>query len=195
MTGIRFDNGILKCRCAEKLFEFKRPADLAQSRLAVCEGKTIPVSTGLDALNAAFGVVPFACKTDCSFINCRMTRAAQEAFKRFVALPEGCDFFKVLRAEIDEYLVFAARSAGNWIVGAFTSEPLTLTVRLEDLRDMTPAGFRMDSCRLNVLRDALPDEPQENGSVETSMGRIAMDARVFIDLARDGGFLISCLKE
>ena len=94
-----------------------------------------------------------------------------------------------MRGEPDDFLVFARRTGTTWQVGGFTVEATTLTVRFEDVWDLTPPALRVTSYSVNVMRDGedaiLPDV------APTILPDIAPDARIFIDLAANGGFLLS----
>ena len=77
--------------------------------------------------------------------------------------------------------MFARRIGATWQEGGFTVEATTLTVRFEDVLDLTPPALRATSYGVTVLRDG-------GDAVLTD---IAPDARIFIDLAANGGFLLS----
>ena len=86
-----------------------------------------------------------------------------------------------MRGEPDDFLVFARRSGAAWQVGGFTVEATTLTVRFEDVWNLTPSELRATSYAVNVLRDG----------EDAVLTDIAPDARIFIDLGANGGFLLS----
>ena len=110
-----------------------------------------------------------------------VTPAARAAFRVFLGLDGAGDDFRVMRGEPDDFLVFARRSGAAWQVGGFTVDATTLTVRFEDVWDLTPPALRATSYGVTVLRDG-------GDAVLTD---IAPDARIFIDLAANGGFLLS----
>ena len=116
-----------------------------------------------------------------------VTPAARAAFRVFLGLDGTGDDFHVMRGEPDDCLVFARRSRGDrptgaaWQVGGFTVEATTLTVRFEDVWELTPPDLRVTSYTVNVLRDG----------EDAVLSDIAPDARIFIDLAANGGFLLS----
>ncbi len=107
------------------------------------------------------------------------------------------DDFRVMRGEPDDFLVFARRSRGDrptaaWQVGGFTVEATTLTVRFEDVWDLTPPELRATSYSVTVLRDsACAVPPAAPPAPPTILSDIAPDARIFIDLAANGGFLLT----
>ena len=90
-----------------------------------------------------------------------------------------------MRGEPDDFLVFARRTGAAWQVGGFTVEATTLTVRFEDVWDLTPPALKVTSYSVNVLRDG------EDAAPPTILPDIAPDARIFIDLAANGGFLLT----
>ncbi|MBO7687184.1 MAG: glycoside hydrolase family 97 C-terminal domain-containing protein [Kiritimatiellae bacterium] len=173
-----------------------RPADLAQARLGTDPAVgAFELADGRDLLTAAFAVVPIVCGPlsggsqlvatanplpDPAYGEA-VTPAARAAFRVFLGLDGAGDDFRVMRGEPDDFLVFARRTGATWQVGGFTVEATTLTVRFEDVWDLTPPELRTTSYAVNVLRDGedaiLPD--------------IAPDARIFIDLAANGGFLLT----
>ncbi len=89
-----------------------------------------------------------------------------------------------MRGEPDDFLVFARRTGATWQVGGFTVEATTLTVRFEDVWDLTPPELRTTSYAVTVLRDSAC-------AIPAILPDIAPDARIFIDLAANGGFLLT----
>ena len=183
-----------------------RPADLAQARLGTDPAvDALELMDGHDLLTAAFAVVPFVCGPfpEPTFGEA-VTLAARAAFRNFLGLcgagraanvsgaPRArrsanvlSDDFRVMRGEPDDFLVFARRTGTTWQVGGFTVETTTLTVRFEDVWDLTPPELRATSYSVTVLKDgACAISP-------TILPDIAPDARIFIDLAANGGFLLS----
>ena len=195
-----------------------RPADLAQARLGTDPAlDALELSDGRDLLTAAFAVVPFVCGLfpEPTFGEA-VTPAARAAFRVFLGFcgagraanvsgtprarcaanvsgaPRArCaanvpgDDFRVMRGEPDDFLVFARRTGAAWQVGGFTVEATTLTVRFEDVWDLTPPALKVTSYSVNVLRDG------EDAVHPDILPVIAPDARIFIDLAANGGFLLT----
>ena len=176
-----------------------RPADLAQARLGTdLAVESLELANGRDLLTAAFAVVPFVCgfsggSRSCATANSLpepafgevVTPAARAAFRVFLGLDGAGDDFRVMRGEPDDFLVFARRIGAAWQVGGFSVEATTLTVRFEDVWDLTPPELRATSYSANVLRDG-------GDAVHPDLlTDIAPDARIFIDLAANGGFLLS----
>ena len=181
-----------------------RPADLAQARLGTDPAVgVLELADGHDLLTVAFAVVPFVCGPFPGGSRCcatakplpepafgaAVTPAARAAFRVFLGLDGAGDDFRVMRGEPDDFLVFARRAGAAWQVGGFSVEATTLTVRFEDVWDLTPPELRATSYSVTVLKDGacaispaiLPD--------------IAPDARIFIDLAANGGFLFTFTPE
>lgn len=160
-----------------------RPADLAQARLGTDPAvDTLELTDGHNLLTAAFAVVPFVCGPLAEPIfGEAVTPAARAAFRVFLGLDGAGDDFRVMRGEPDDFLVFARRAGATWQVGGFTVEATTLTVRFEDVWDLTPPDLRVTSYSVTVLKDGAAILP-------TILPGIAPDARLFIDLAANGGF-------
>ena len=160
-----------------------RPADLAEARRGTDPApESLALADGRDLLTFAFAVAPFVRGPlpEPTFGEA-VTPAARAAFRVFLGLDGAGDDFHVMRGEPDDFLVFARRAGATWQVGGFTVEATTLTVRFEDVWDLTPPALRATSYGVTVLRDG-------GDAVLTD---IAPDARIFIDLAANGGFLLS----
>ena len=194
-----------------------RPADLAQARLGTDSAvESLELADGRDLLTAAFAVVPFVCgPIPEPVFGEAVTQSARAAFRVFLgfcgagraanvpgaprarhaanvsgaplarhAANVSGDDFRVMRGEPDDFLVFARRTGATWQVGGFTVEATTLTVRFEDVWDLTPPELRATSYAVTVLRDSAC-------AIPAILSGIAPDARIFIDLAANGGFLLS----
>ena len=164
-----------------------RPADLAEARLGTDPApESLVLADGRDLLTFAFTVAPFARGPlpEPAFGEAVMP-AARAAFRVFLGLDCAGDDFHVLRGEPDDFLVFARRTGTVWRVGAVTVDATTLTLRFEDVWDRTPPALRATSYAVDVLRDG------ENAI----LSGIAPDARLFIDLAANGGFLFTFTPE
>lgn len=175
--------------------EWRRPADLAQARLQ-CEPpiSSVLIRDGADATSFAFRVVPFAARPFPAprFGDC-MTSAARRAFALFLELDGAGDDFWVARGEVDDFLLFGRRFGDDWRIGAFAARATTLTVRFEDFWWRIPPERRALRYDLSALRDPQPRdaaESVEGGVVRESVAELAPDARVCVDLADDGGFLL-----
>jgi hypothetical protein len=156
--------------------------------------EALALTGGRDLLTAAFAVVPFVRgPLPEPVFGEAVTPAARAAFRVFLGIDGAGDAFHVMRGEPDDFLVFARRSRARgdrptgavWQVGGFSVEATTLTVRFEDVWNLTPPELRVTSYSVNILRD---------GACAILPG-IAPDARLFIDLAANGGFLFTFTPE
>ena len=191
---------------------WRRPADLAEARLATDPAvDSLALADGRDLLTAAFCVVPFAHgPLPEPVFGEAVTSAARAAFRAFLGIDGEGEAFHVMRGEPDDFLVFARRlrrsrgdrptgavrrSRGDrptgavWQVGGFTVDATTLTVRFEDVWELTPPELRVTSYSVEVLRDGVSAVSQN------ILPGIAPDARLFIDLAANGGFLFTFTPE
>ena len=159
-----------------------RPADLAETRLETDSAiDTLSLANGRELLAAAFTVVPFARGPlpEPSFGD-GVTPPARAAFRLFLGLDGEGDAFRVMRGEPDDFLVCARRFGGEWRVGAFTADATTLTLRFEDVWELAPPELRSTLYDVDVMRDGEP----------AALRGIAPDARIFTDLAANGGFFM-----
>ena len=191
---------------------WRRPADLAEARLATDPAvDSLALADGRDLHPAAFCVVSFAHgPLPEPVFGEAVTPAARAAFRAFLGIDGGGEAFHVMRGEPDDFLVFARRlrrsrgdrptgagrrSRGDrptgavWQVGGFTVDATTLTVRFEDVWNLTPPDLRVTSYSVEVLRDGVSAVSQN------ILPGIAPDARLFIDLAANGGFLFTFTPE
>ena len=76
-----------------------------------------------------------------------------------------------------------------WRVAGITAAAKTLTVRVEDLWLRTPAEWRAPHYTVEILRDPIAGEA--GAVVQETFAAQAPDVRVALDLARDGGFLLT----
>ena len=104
-----------------------------------------------------------------------------------------------LRGSPSDFLVFAVGLEGPVpTVCGLGCAPTTLTVRFEDVWRMLPSGLRARSYACAVTRDAnSKDAPsaQAEGVVRESIPGLAPDARICLDLAERGGFVLSFQPE
>ena len=165
---------------------WSRPADLAQARLGTDRAvEALALDDGRDMLAAAFAVVPFVRGPfPGPVFGEAVTPAARAAFRVFLGIDGEGDDFRVMRGEPDDFLVFARRTGTTWQVGGFSVEATTLTVRFEDVWDLTPLDLRATSYSVDVLSDGA------SAVTPTILPDIAPDARIFIDIAANGGFLL-----
>jgi len=197
LAQLAWDDGVLRTSVPGlPPLAWTRPAKLAEARLAlVSPPATLELATGADLLTAAFAVLPFACEPlPEPVFGDAVTSAARTAFACFMGVG-GSDDFRVLRGEPDDFLVCARRAGSTWTVSAFCVSATTLTVRFEDLWAQTPADLRAYDYRVAVMRDPhAKDAPesQSAGVVRETLQGVAPDARICLDIARDGGFTMTC---
>ncbi len=194
-----WDDGVLKASTPNlPTLSWTRPAELAEARLNCDEPpEDLDLGHGGDLLTAAFKVIPFVRgPLPKPFFGGGVTHPAQEAFKLFLGtlLSEPSDEFKVLRGEVDDFLMFARRHRDVWMVGAFTVHATTLTVRFEDLWRRLPEKARRTEYLMETLRDPnAKDSPEANAAheVRETLPGLAPDARICLDLAEGGGFVLT----
>lgn len=198
---LAWDDGVLKASSPNlPTLSWTRPADLAEARLEIeAPIDALAIADGHDLLTAAFTIVPFVReplpKPD---FGVGVTVAAREAFAVFTgqnASSQRADAFRALRGEPDDFLVCARRYKDVWKVGAFSVESTTLTVRFEDLWNQLPkTAPRYTDYLVEVVRDPnAKDTPEAQvaGVVRETLTGIAPDARIFLDVARGGGFTLT----
>lgn len=226
LCQLEWDDGILRS-FGEGLptQTWTRPADLAAARLAILPApEHIHVENGIELLTAVFKVIPFlrglsplnpspftshsALKSSglspyFSFGD-SISSSAREAFLEFAAGPYEVDDFRVLRGEPDDFVVFARRNGDVWKIGALSVNAGSLTVRFEDLWQVTPESARHLTYRVEVLHDAQTgrnlgsvcfegDSVCREAAVATKeiLEDVAPDARIFLDHSAAGGFLLT----
>ena len=100
-----------------------------------------------------------------------------------------------LRGLPDDFLVFAVGLEGSTpSVCALACAATTLTVRFEDVWQLLPSDSRALSYTCAVSRDPHAKDPpsaQAAGIVRESIPGLAPDARICLDLAENGGFVLS----
>jgi hypothetical protein len=100
-----------------------------------------------------------------------------------------------LRGLPDDFLVFAVGLAGTTpSVCGLACAATTLTVRFEDVWQLLPSDSRALSYTCAVSRDPhakYPPSAQAAGIVRESIPGLAPDARICLDLADSGGFVLS----
>ncbi|HRR34795.1 MAG TPA: HAD-IIIA family hydrolase [Kiritimatiellia bacterium] len=170
---------------------FDRPGDLAEQRFAaLAPVSRLEVADGKQGCEHLFFTVPF---TDAALpepaFGATLTPAYRAAFTALIDRDTPCDDFWMIRGEPGEFAVGARRQGAVWRVAGVTAAAQTLTVRFEDLWLRTPAALRALRYTVQFLRDPIAGE---GGEVidETFEGQ-APDVRVLLDLARDGGFLLT----
>ncbi len=169
---------------------WRRPGDLAEARLACAPSPAaLELEDGAAVLKAAFTVVPFARgPLPAPVYGAGVTPAARAAFDLFLDRDGTAGDLRVLRGMPDDFLVFARCAGARWTVGACTVQPTTLTVRVEDVwRGLSVCA---GAYRIDVLRDPHAKDNALDAVVHETLDDVAPDARIFIDLARGGGFIL-----
>lgn len=114
-----------------------------------------------------------------------------------VALAAWSPAARPLRGEVGEFLVFAVcEPSGVVRIGGLAAAALTLTVRFEDAWEGLPPDARARSYRCDLVRDPHEkDAPAADGAVRETLDGVAPDARIFLDVAKGGGFLLTFRPE
>ena len=134
------------------------------------------------ALSIAFecGITHFADSPD----SYRFHPVAQELLKR---LPDTWDETRLLGGTPDSYALIARRSGSKWFVACINGQndshvPLNLS-------KIIPIDHDLQSAESTLVRDSAPSKDQGKSSlVVESLSQIREDT--FIDVPRDGGFII-----
>ena len=170
---------------------FDRPGDLAVRRFAALESVgELAVSDGRQGCGHLFLTVPFT-KTalPAPVFGDAVTPAYRAAFGLILGCGEAGEDFWMMRGEPGEFAVAARRQGGVWQVAGVTAAARTLTVRFEDVWLRMPAELRSRAYTVDILRDPLKDEAGDR--IEESFTEQAPDVRVALDLAKNGGFLLT----
>ena len=170
---------------------FDRPGDLAVRRFGAMHAvDVLDVADGRKGCEHLFLTVPFtkAALPEPVFGEA-LTPAYRAAFERVLGRGETSDDFWMMRGEPGAFAVAARRSGAVWQVAGVTAEAQTLTVRFEDLWLRMPPELRALHYAVEILRDPVKGEPGDR--VEESFAEQAPDVRVALDLAKNGGFVIT----
>ncbi len=168
---------------------FDRPGDLAERRFgALARVDGLDVADGRQGCGHLFLTVPFTkAPLPAPAFGEAVTPAYRAAFERM--LGRDGDDFQMLRGEPCDFAVAAQRQGGVWQVAGVTAGARTLTVRFEDLWLRLPAELRAQTYTVEILRDPIKGEAGDR--VEEAFADQAPDVRVALDLAKNGGFLIT----
>ena len=174
---------------------FDRPGDLAARRFGALERiDALPVNDGRQGCEHLFLTVPFTkAALPAPVFGEAVTPAYRAAFALMLGRDDACDDFWMMRGEPGEFAVAARRRDAVWQVGGVTASSQTLTVRLEDLWLRMPAELRVLRYTVDILRD--PTKNESGDRVEESFDGQAPDVRVALDLAANGGFLLTFKPE
>jgi len=170
---------------------FDRPGDLAARRFnALPNIGELAVPDGCRGCEQLFTTVPFTqAPLPAPTFGELLTPAFRAAFEMLLGRDGVSDDFWILRGEPGVFAVGARRKGRIWQVGGITAMAQTLTVRVEDLWLRMPEKLRSPSYTLHLLRDPIKNETGE--AIEESFFKQAPDVRVALDLAKNGGFLLT----
>jgi len=191
---LEFDDGVLKASSPNlPPLAYPRPADLAESRL-MCDPPvdSLDLPDGAALLDAAFRTIPFVREPyPIPAYGLGVTEPARAAFDLFLGrnAHEAADSFRVLRGEVDDFVVCARRWHDVWKVGAFTVKPTTLTLRFEDLWSQLPKRSQFHLYLAEIFRE--PNAKESGGPVRETIPDVAPDARFTLDLPAGGGFTVT----
>lgn len=193
---LTFEEGVLKASSPNlPTLTWGRPAELAEARLQ-CDPPVdeLKLESAADMLAAAYGTVPFVREPlPAPEWGEGITAAAREAFTLYLGKNTHgpSDAFRVLRGEVDDFLVCARRYGDVWKAGAFTVGATTLTFRFEDLWAQLPkTAVKYTDYLVEVVRDANGADSEERraaGVVRETLTGVAPDARICVELAAGGG--------
>jgi len=174
---------------------FDRPGDLAVRRFGALERvDELVVADGRQGCDHLFLTVPFTkAALPAPVFGEAVTPAYRAAFEMMLGRGAAGDDFWMMRGEPGEFAVAARRQGGVWQVAGVTAGARTLTVRFEDLWLRMPAELRALAYTVEILRDPIRDEPGDR--VEEAFTEQALDVRVAMDLAKNGGFLLTYRPE
>ena len=168
-----------------------RPGDLAVRRFGALERvDELAVADGRQGCNHLFLTVPFTkAALPAPTFGEAVTPAFRAAFETMLGRATASDDFWMIRGEPGEFAIAARRQGGVWQVAGVTASAQTLTVRFEDLWLRTPTELRALAYTVEILRD--PAKSEAGDRIEESFAEQAPDVRVALDLAKNGGFLIT----
>jgi len=170
---------------------FDRPGDLAVRRFGALESVgELAVSDGQQGCEHLFLTVPFTTAAlPAPVFGDAVTPAYRAAFGMLLGRGEPGEDFWVMRGEPGEFAVAARRRSGVWQVAGITAAAQTLTVRFEDVWLRMPAELRSQTYTVEILRD--PTKNEAGDRIEETFADQAPDVRVALDLAKNGGFLLT----
>lgn len=177
---------------------FDTPRAMAAGKFgALAQVDALRVESGSQALHHFFLTLPFTrAPLPAPLFGNRLTKAARAAFALMCAVDGVGEDYQVMRAEPGVFAVVARREGARWRVAGIADRPITLTVRFEELWWRTPQVLRGESYSVIILRDVTAADVAASSNMEADsvaeiFGGQAPDVRVVLDLARDGGFLLT----
>lgn len=170
---------------------FDRPGKLAEMKFALQEDALSPViERGADGCRLLYTQLPFSkVAPDKAVYSDDIRTSYRGAFDCLLDHYSGNDDdFWVMRGDPKLFVVAARRIADRWIVCGLTGKPRTLTIRLEELWLRLPPEMRPLQWQAAIQRDPVLDEPGD--IMEENFNDLAPDARIALDLKKNGGFII-----
>ena len=170
---------------------FNRPGKMAEMHFGLLDDDIPPaIESGADGTRHLYTQLPFfkdapAVVTYADDMRLSYRRAFDTLLGHYSA--EDDDFW-CMRGEPGLFAVVARRIADRWVVCGLTGKTRTLTVRLEELWLRLPPEMRSLRWKASILRDPVLDEQGE--IVEETFDDLAPDARIALDLKKNGGFVI-----
>ena len=164
---------------------FDTPQELANTSATIAPAGEAALPDGAAALEYLYTVAPFTPAASFAF-----GEAPTPAFRAaFNAMAGGIRFFRgELGAFLAGYAVDEERAA--YRVACITAAPRMLTVRLEDIWLALPESMRFPFYDLTLVRDPNRLDPPGTDVVEERFPGQPGNLRLFLELARNGGFLI-----
>ena len=176
---------------SEHIVFFDRPGDLVTRRFNVfSEIRNLHIEDGKQGCSRLFLTVPFT-KSELPkpTFSESLTPAFRDAFTAILKRGETADDFWLVRGEPGVFAVAAERCQGVWRVYGITGAARTLTVRFEDLWLRTPEALRALRYTVAITRD--PNKNETGTRIEETFPQQPPDIRVFLDLADNGGFVLT----
>ena len=100
-----------------------------------------------------------------------------------------------LRGLPDDFLVFAVVEGTSVTICGLACAATTLTVRFEDVWENLPPERRVFLYSCAVTRDPHAKDPPDCGVVHETLAGLAPDVRICLDLAANGGFVLTFQPE
>ena len=178
--------------CSEHIVFFDRPGDLATRRFNALHAiEKLHIENGEQGCAHLFLTVPFT-KSELPppTFSDTLTPAFKDAFTAMLARGEGADDFWLMRGEPGVFAVAAERRQTVWRVYGVTGAARTLTVRFEDLWLRLPEALRALRYTVTIKRDPNKKETGR-ASIEETFTQQPPDIRVALDLADNGGFVLT----
>ena len=172
---------------------FDRPGDLATAKLATLQpADEWKPESGKEALTELFTLLPFWQGTPASMaLDDTFTPAFREALAWIVFGGKACEQEWMMRGEPGDFAILARRQGKHWQIAGISSTEKTLTIRLEDLWDRTPADkLPAGPLTIKIIRDPNHAE-KELEKVTESFPDQPRPTKIVLEVKANGGFLIA----